>query len=149
METRVPSDWADYNGHMNEARYLDCFCDATDEFMKIIGCDEHYIKSGGSYFTVETHIRHLAETNIGDSLLVETQLMSGVGKKMHLFHVMRNKNNTITATGEHMLIHVSLKTRSACEPASDIKTKLSTILNHHSKLPLPNGLGHSVNGQNK
>jgi carnitine 3-dehydrogenase len=149
LETRVPSDWTDYNGHMNEARYLDCFCEATDEFMKIIGCDEQYIKSGGSYFTVETHIRHLAETNIGDLLSVETQLMSGVGKKMHLFHIMRNKNNTITATGEHMLIHVSLKTRSACEPASDIKTKLSTILNHHSKLPLPNGLGHSVNGQNK
>ena len=24
FKARVPSDWADYNGHMNEARYLDC-----------------------------------------------------------------------------------------------------------------------------
>jgi carnitine 3-dehydrogenase len=62
---------------------------------------------------------------------------------------MRNKNNTITATGEHMLIHVSLTTRSACEPTADIKTKLSAILKRHSKLPSPNGLGQSVNGQTK
>jgi carnitine 3-dehydrogenase len=66
---------------MNEARYLDCFCEATDSFMKRIGCDEHYIKGGGSYFTVETHIRHLAETKIGESLFIETQLISGAGKK--------------------------------------------------------------------
>jgi len=28
----VPLDWTDYNGHMNEARYLQAFCDATDKF---------------------------------------------------------------------------------------------------------------------
>ena len=26
----VPPDWTDYNNHMNEARYLQCFADATD-----------------------------------------------------------------------------------------------------------------------
>ncbi len=47
----VPLDWTDYNGHMNEARYLQAFGDATDKFMEIIGCDAEYIASGGSYFT--------------------------------------------------------------------------------------------------
>lgn len=145
LELRVPTDWVDYNGHMNEARYLDCFCDATDTFMKIIGCDEYYVKNGGSYFTVETHIRHLAETKIGDTLFIETQLIAGAGKKMHLFHIMKHRNNVITATGEHMLIHVSLKTRSASEPTSDIKDKLSAILSQHSKLPSPKGLGNAIN----
>ena len=148
LETRVPSAWADYNGHMNEARYLDCFCDATDKFMKIIGCDEDYVSKGGSYFTVETHIRHLAETKIGDTLKVETQLMSGEGKKMHLFHTMKNEKNIITATGEHMLIHVSLKTRSASEPSLDILTRLNSIYVKHSKLPSPKGLGNAINNPN-
>ena len=52
--------------------------------MKIIGCDEYYVKNGGSYFTVETHIRHLAETKIGDTFFIETQLIAGAGKKMHV-----------------------------------------------------------------
>ena len=144
LEIRVPSDWADYNGHMNEARYLDCFCEATDEFMKIIGCDETYVKNGSSYFTVETHIRHLVETTIGETLLVETQLIYGAGKKMHLFHKMKNKDDVITATGEHMLIHVSLKTRSSSEPSSDVQDRLNSIFNKHTNLPSPKGLGNAI-----
>ncbi|MEM1353067.1 MAG: carnitine 3-dehydrogenase, partial [Pseudomonadota bacterium] len=49
----VPLDWTEYNGHMNEARYLQAFADATDRFMEIIGCDADYIAKGGSYFTAE------------------------------------------------------------------------------------------------
>ncbi len=145
LEIRVPADWADYNGHMNEARYLDCFCEATDEFMKIIGCDETYVKNGSSYFTVETHIRHLTETNIGETLSIETKLIYSVGKKMHLFHIMKNKKNIITATGEHMLIHVSLKTRSASEPSPDIQKRLNLIFSKHVNLPSPKGLGNAIN----
>ena len=29
--------------------------------MEEIGCDSNYIKQGGSYFTAETHIRHIEE----------------------------------------------------------------------------------------
>jgi carnitine 3-dehydrogenase len=62
--TKVPKEWADYNGHMTEARYLECFSEATTEMMSIIGADEEYILNIGSYFTVETHIRHLDEVQI-------------------------------------------------------------------------------------
>ncbi len=61
----VPLDWTDYNGHMNEARYLQAFGDATDRFMEVVGCDAAYIASGGSYFTAETHICHLDEVRAG------------------------------------------------------------------------------------
>ncbi|MEO0865587.1 MAG: carnitine 3-dehydrogenase, partial [Pseudomonadota bacterium] len=57
VKRSVPLDWTDYNGHMNEARYLQAFGDATDRFMEMIGCDAAYIATGGSYFTAETHIR--------------------------------------------------------------------------------------------
>ena len=32
LRRAVPLDWTDYNGHMNEARYLQAFGDATDRF---------------------------------------------------------------------------------------------------------------------
>ena len=82
----VPLDWTDYNGHMNEAKYLQVFSDATDRFMEIIGCDAAYIASGHSYFTAESHIRHLDEVHAGTRVRVETQCLMGESKKLHLFH---------------------------------------------------------------
>ncbi len=106
----VPLDWTDYNGHMTEARYLQAFADATDRFMAIIGCDAAYIQSGGSYFTAETHIRHLDEVHAGAVITIRTRVVMGEGKKMHLWHEM-HEGDRLLATGEHFLLHVSLETR--------------------------------------
>ena len=141
---RIPPDWTDYNNHMNEARYLQCFGDATDAFMRMIGCDAEYIASGGSYFTAETHIRHLDEVGVNEPVHTDTQLIAGAGKKLHLFHTLYHGDGRLLATGEHMLIHVSLETRAASEPAPDIQAKLSVIAEHHAKLPLPEGAGRFV-----
>ncbi|WP_039016906.1 carnitine 3-dehydrogenase [Halocynthiibacter namhaensis] len=139
----VPLDWTDYNGHMNEARYLQAFGDATDKFMELIGCDAEYISSGGSYFTAETHIRHLNEVHAGAKIQVRTRCLLGEGKKMHLWHEMV-EGDRLLATGEHMLIHVSLETRKASDPAPHIAQKLATIVADHAKLPMPEGVGKAV-----
>jgi len=139
----VPLDWTDYNGHMNEARYLQAFGDATDKFMELIGCDGEYIASGGSYFTAETHIRHLGEVHAGAKIEVRTRCLLGEGKKMHLWHEMYEEDRLL-ATGEHMLIHVSLETRRASEPAEHIAQTLGGIAAEHAKLPMPEGIGKAV-----
>jgi carnitine 3-dehydrogenase len=139
----VPLDWTDYNGHMNEARYLQAFGDATDRLMEIIGCGADYIANGGSYFTAETHIRHLDEVHAGTRIHIDTQVIGGTGKKMHLFHRMM-ADDRLLATGEHMLIHVSLETRRASEPAAHIAANLATIANAHAALSLPEGAGKAV-----
>jgi len=141
---RIPPDWTDYNNHMNEARYLQCFGDATDAFMRMIGCDADYIASGGSYFTAETHIRHLDEVGVNEPVHTLSQLIAGAGKKLHLFHSLYHDDGRLLATGEHMLIHVSLETRAASEPSAEIQAKLNTIAEQHGKLPLPDGAGRFV-----
>lgn len=143
VDRAVPLDWTDYNGHMNEARYLQAFGDATDRFMELVGCDADYIASGGSYFTAETHIRHLDEVNIGERITITTQLLAGSGKKMHLWHEMR-VGDRLAATGEHMMIHVSLETRRASEPAQHIRDTLDLISDAHAMLPKPEGAGAAV-----
>ncbi len=139
----VPLDWADYNGHMNEARYLEAFAEATDRFMEIAGCDADYIATGGSYFTAETHIRHLGEVHIGQDIEIDTLCLEGAGKKMHLFHEMR-VDGALVATGEHMLVHVSLKTRAAAAPGPEVAEKLARIAAAHAGLPRPEGIGRAV-----
>jgi len=141
----VPLDWTDYNGHMNEARYLQAFGDATDRFMEIVGCDADYIASGGSYFTAETHICHLDEVRAGARIRVETQCLLGEGKKMHLFHRMW-EGGSLLATGEHMLIHVSLETRKASVPAEQIAMRLGEIAAAHAKLETPDRAGRTIGG---
>ena len=148
MERRVPPDWTDYNNHMNEARYLQCFGDATDAFMRMCGVDADYIAAGGSYFTVETHIRHLDEVRVNEPIYAETQVIEGKGKKMHVFHWLRHQDGRLLATGEHMLLHVSLKTRSACEPEPHVMKAVEKFAKAHGKLPKPEGLGRAV-GQKK
>ena len=139
----VPLDWTDYNGHMNEARYLQAFGDATDRLMEIVGCDAEYISSGGSYFTAETHIRHIDEVHAGAKIKIATQVLEGKGKKMHLFHEMY-EGDRLLASGEHMLIHVSLETRRASVPADHIAERLGAIAASHEALPKPQGAGAAV-----
>ena len=143
LRRAVPLDWTDYNGHMNEARYLQAFGDATDRFMEIVGCNTDYIASGGSYFTAETHIRHVDEVHAGHVIRIETYCAEGAGKKMHLFHQMF-EGSRLLATGEHMLIHVSLETRKATLPSENIADILGRIAQAHSVLPRPEGLGRMV-----
>lgn len=144
MERRVPPDWTDYNNHMNEARYLQCFGDATDAFMRMMGVDADYIDAGMSFFTVETHIRHLEEVRVNEPIFAATQLIEAKGKKMHLFHQLHHKNGTLLATGEHLLVHVSLEQRTTCEPAPDVRANLDAVAQAHANLVLPEGLGRAV-----
>lgn len=143
-ERRIPPDWTDYNNHMNEARYLQCFGDATDAFMRLVGCDAAYIESGSSFFTVETHIRHLDEVRVNEPIHTKTQLMAGEGKKMHLFHFMYHADGRLLATGEHMLVHVSLDTRAASLPSKPMQATLAIIAEQHARLPMPEGAGRAV-----
>ncbi|MEO0361334.1 MAG: carnitine 3-dehydrogenase, partial [Pseudomonadota bacterium] len=127
LSRTVPPDWTDYNGHMNEARYLQCFADASDALMRLIGADADYIASGRSYFTAETHIRHLDEARSGEAIRAETQVIEGAGKKMRLFHRLLDADGRLLATGEHMLIHVDLGSRAASEPSAEVAARLGEI----------------------
>ena len=139
----VPLDWTDYNGHMTESRYLHAFADATDRFMEIIGCDAAYIATGGSYFTAETHIRHVDEVHAGAVIEITTQVIAGAGKKMHLWHEMRD-GARLLATGEHFLLHVSLETRKPSVPGAGIEAALVRFAQGHAQLPMPEGVGRWV-----
>ncbi|MEP3298995.1 MAG: carnitine 3-dehydrogenase [Pseudoruegeria sp.] len=130
----VPIDWTDYNDHMNESRYGQVFSDAADKVMYEVGADDDYIAAGLSYFTVQIDIRFLEETHAGDRIHVETQVMVGEGKKLKLFHQMFHADGRLLATGEQMLLHVSLKTRKTCDPREDVLAKVMALAAAHAAL---------------
>jgi len=143
VERAVPLDWLDYNGHMTESRYLEVFGQATDQMMKLVGADEAYVAGGRSFFTVETHIRHLDEVGAGAPLSVVTRVLAGAGKRMHLWHELRS-GERLLATGEHMLLHVDLATRKSSLPSDEVAEALGRIATAHAGLPPVEGAGRAV-----
>ncbi len=141
---QIPQSWLDYNGHMNETHYLEAFSQANDRIMELIGADQDYIDQGFSYFTVETHIRHLGEVQAGETIRVTSQILEGQGKKLRVFHRMETVHGDLVATGEHLMIHVHLGTRKSCDPEAPVRTRLALCVEAHQHLPFPEGAGRSV-----
>lgn len=139
----VPVDWTDYNGHVTEARYLEAFGLATDRLLRLLGVEEGYLAATGSFFTAETHLRHLTEARAGDAIGVETRVLGAEGRRLHLWHEMR-RGEDLLATGEHLLVHVSLLTRRATAPGEPVASRLSRLARAQAGLPRPSGAGRAV-----
>ena len=110
---RVEDDWADYNHHMTEYRYLHVFSMATDELLLACGGGAGYAAQGFSFYTAETHIRYIDEVAAAAEIYVETRVLCDGGKKLHLFHEMYAVDGAgdaghLLATGEHLLLHVDM-----------------------------------------
>ena len=146
VRRQVPQSWTDYNGHMNETHYLEAASVASDRFMEMIGCDAEYIAAGGSFFTVESHVRHLAELKEGEMLTVTTQVLKGEGKKLQLFHTVLGPGGEAAATVETLLLHVDLGTRRTSEPSEAVAARMRDHAQRHGALPLPDGAGRFVGG---
>ena len=138
-------EWADYNDHMTEARYLDVFSHANDGALIPIGGGPDYVKSGASWYTLETHIRHLDEVVVGGELLVETQFVEHDNKRLHLMHYLyEGDDKRLLATGEHMLIHVDMTTRRSSAMPDEMQQKCEEITKRQSGLSKPDFVGAAI-----
>jgi carnitine 3-dehydrogenase len=145
VETKVSPAWVDYNGHMTEHRYLQVFGDTSDALLRLIGVDLAYVEAGHSYYTVETHIRHLGEARLGQAIHSTCQILSADEKRLQVFHTLflTDTGETI-ATAEQMLLHVNSKAGRALAAPPDVLAKVNAIAAAHSGLPVPEGVGRSV-----
>ena len=124
----IPIDWTDYNGHMNESRYGQVFSDAADVVMVMIGADQAYIDAGNSFFTVEIDIKFLRECRASDPFTVHSRVTEAVGKKLRLLHEMIAADGTVLATGDQLLLHVSLETRRTSPMPDAMVAKAATLM---------------------
>jgi len=142
-QARVAPDWVDYNGHASESTYLRLAGQATDLLLGRIGVDADYLRTGGSYYTVETHLRHLGQAAEGDLLQVTTQVLGADEKRLHLCHrVVRDEE--LLATAEQMLLHVSAGTGRAAPAGRRVLAALREIADAHAAFEAPEGMGRRI-----
>ena len=137
LDIQVPTSFVDYNGHMNEARYMEVASRASDRFMAMVGADDAYIAGGFSYFTAENHIRYFAEIAIGDRVTVTTQALGGDGRKLHLLNRFWTGGETPAATVETLLLHVDLSTRRVVAPEGPVAERTAAYVAAHADHPRP------------
>jgi len=145
ISTPVQPEWIDYNEHLTEYCYLKLFGDATDVVLAKIGAGLDYVAAGHSWYTVETHIRHLGQARLGEPIEVRTRLLAADAKRLHLFHDMVSlRQDAVIATAEHMLVHVDAKAEKSAPAPQAMQERAQALVADQSLLPPPDAMGRQI-----
>ena len=106
-----------------------------------------YVAAGHSFYSAETHIRHLGEAKLGDQIRGELQILSADEKRFRSF-VRIMQGDDCVATVEQLCLHVDMKAGKTVPAAPGVWAKLQAVAKAHAALPLPEGAGRAV-GQKK
>ncbi|MFZ5791686.1 MAG: thioesterase family protein [Pseudomonadota bacterium] len=133
----VQSEWADYNGHLNESYYVLIFSHATDAFMDYIGLDDATRRRTlCSLFTLENHVNYLSEVKVGAVVRVESRIVRHDAKRIQLYHEMFLSDGTEpVAAMETMQIHVDTAARRSAPFRPEVAEKVAAIGAAHEALP--------------
>ena len=143
---RVLSEWIDYNGHMNVGYYVLAFDTALDVPLSALGLGaEDIAESGGSCFTLESHVRYLQELREDAPLRITFQLLDTDSKRLHYFMCMHHaEEDYLAATIEEVNIHIDMKERRAAAFPENVRERVEAMRLAHAELGRPEGLCSSI-----
>jgi carnitine 3-dehydrogenase len=142
--TRVDAAWIDYNGHMTEWAYLKVFGDTTDVLLARIGAGADYVAGGHSFYTVESHLRHLGQARLGERIAVTTQVLGADARRLHIFHTMTGADGGVIATAEHMLVHVDAAAERSAPMLPAVADAVAAFVKSHADMPRPDAAGRRI-----
>jgi carnitine 3-dehydrogenase len=118
--------------------------EALDVFFRSIGFNSNYLATGRSFYSLESHVRYINESKVGDEIVVTAQVILLDEKKVHLHSVMSKTDGTVVATAEHIYLHVDTKLKKGSPIGKELLERLEPIAVAHAKLPKPDGVGRFV-----
>ena len=143
-DTRVPPEWVDYNGHMHDASYAIALSDANEELFRTLDLSEDYrARSGAAFYTVETHLRYVAECSRGQTLTASTILVEADDKRLRL-HSELYADGVLAATAESLYLHVDTTTGRVAPLPADRRARVEAMRVAQAGLPRPTHLGLGV-----
>ena len=102
----VQEAWIDYNGHLSEAYYVLVLGHATDAVMAAVGLGPaHRAAHDASLYTVEAHLRYLAEVRTGVELEVRSSVIGATSKLLWIWHELWSEDR-LRATEEVLGVYV-------------------------------------------
>jgi acyl-CoA thioester hydrolase len=117
----VQEAWIDYNGHLSEAYYVLVLGHATDALMEAVGLGPEYRSANNaSLYTVEAHIRYLAEVPAASDLEVRSSIIGVTAKLLWIWHELW-VDGRLRATEEVLGVHV--RDGSSARLPADVATR--------------------------
>jgi len=143
--TKVPEEWIDYNGHLNDAGYAIVLSEANEVLLAHLGLSEAYrVDTGRAMYTVESHIRYLAEARRGDVIEAASLLVSADAKRMRMHTLLRRGDGVPIATGEYFYLHVDQAAGGVTAMPPDRWAAVGALLSAHASLERPEHLGRGI-----
>lgn len=143
--TAVRKEWIDYNGHLNDGCYGIVLSEANERMLAALDVSDAYRKaSGRAMYTVEAHLRYLAEATLGQVLSAETMLVGADAKRLRLHTVLRHEDDRPVATGEYLYLHVHAAVGRTEPFPPEVRRVVTRVLAVHSTLERPVHLGLGV-----
>lgn len=121
--------WVDYNGHMNDAAYALLFSHGVEALMVHIGLDDHGRHAHGcTIYTLETHLCYLQQVREGAQVRCEVVLLETDAKRLHVFfNLIDDREETVLATSEQMLMGIDTRTDRPAAFAQEIMARIERL----------------------
>jgi acyl-CoA thioester hydrolase len=143
--TEVREEWIDYNGHLHDAGYAIVLSEANEALLGHLGLSEAYrAETGRAMYTVESHIRYLAEAKRGDVIEAASLLVSADARRMRVHTLLRRGDGVPVATGEYLYLHVDQAAGGVTAMPPDRWAAVGALLSEHAPLERPGHLGRGV-----
>jgi acyl-CoA thioester hydrolase len=141
---QVREEWLDYNGHLNDASYAIVLTLAHELLLEHLGLSAAYRESHqASMFTVEMHLRYVAEVNAGQTVTAATLVVEADHKRLRL-HSELYADGVLAATGECLYLHVDTSAGRTAPLPDDRQARVDALRDAHAGLPRPAHLGLGV-----
>jgi acyl-CoA thioesterase FadM len=102
----VREEWLDYNGHVTDSAYAVLCGAANESYLEHLGISADYQRrTGCTTYTVEAHLRFLAEVSRGQTVEADVLLVDCDAKRLRLRTTLRVEGTDVL-TGEYLFLHV-------------------------------------------
>jgi carnitine 3-dehydrogenase len=95
-------------------------------------------------YTVESHIRYLAEAMRGDVIEAASLLVSADAKRLRVHTVLRRDDGVPVATGEYLYLHVDQAAGGVAAMPPDRWAAVNALLSAHASLERPGHIGRGI-----
>ncbi|AKG05256.1 3-hydroxyacyl-CoA dehydrogenase [Salimicrobium jeotgali] len=145
ITSKVPVDWIDYNGHMNDADYVRAFSIGVDEFMSVIGLDEEARrKHQYTMYTLENHVCYLDEMHHEEAYEVKMYILDYDAKRVHAFLELYGENGKRAATSEQMLMGMDQSEGRPAPFPEAVSAQLKVFAEYHTPSEAPEEAGRVI-----
>jgi len=140
----VRDEWLDYNGHVTDSAYAVMCTAANEAFLEYLGVSVDYLaRTGCTTYTVEAHLRYLAEVAGGATITSETILVDADAKRLRI-HTTLFDGETQVLTGEYRYLHMDQNAGRVAPFPQDRADVIEAVKASHSALDQPPHIGRGV-----